>query len=97
MRAEVLPPTSRRRAEPRPQGIVCTLEGSATPLSYESSREGEAGFVPEGTPYYAIAGCPQRMAIAAEWQGRLDVFVRVAADATRPPQLSDLSRECRGA
>jgi hypothetical protein len=74
--------------------VICTFSASSTPLSYDSSREGEAGFVPEGTPYFAIRGCPERSAIAAEWQGRLHVFIREPAQSTRPVKLSDLPAQC---
>jgi len=75
--------------------VVCTFSGSDTPSSYASSREGEAGFVKEGSPYSAIRGCPSEIAIAAEWEGRQLAFVREPADLSRMPEFADLPRVCR--
>lgn len=74
--------------------VVCTFDRSATPLSYRPSREGEAGFVPEGTPYFAINGCPEEAAIAASWQGQRLRFIRESEAESRRPSLKDLPKTC---
>ena len=57
-----------------PLGTVrCTLSGSLTPYRYES-RDGDAGFVEAGTPYFAVEGRPVTEAVGAVWDGKPTLF-----------------------
>jgi hypothetical protein len=53
--------------------VRCTLSGSLTPFRYES-RDGDAGFVGAGTPYYAVEGRPVEEAVGAVWDGKPTLF-----------------------
>lgn len=57
-----------------PLGTVrCMLSESLTPFRYEPV-DGDAGFVPAGTPYFAVEGRPAGEAVGAVWQGEPTLF-----------------------
>lgn len=60
------PPTSGSPGFGRELGVVtCRLAGSSTPQDYSASRDGEASFLDEGTPYYEVHGHSPDEAIGA--------------------------------
>jgi hypothetical protein len=53
----------------RQLGMVrCRRDGSRTPVMTEP-RDRDAGFLPEGTPFFAVEGLPPTSGIGAKWRG----------------------------
>ena len=60
--------------------VTCRFSGSKTPLDYSASREGEASFLDEGSPYFAVEGKPEQEEIGAYYDGRRRLFRVVGPD-----------------
>lgn len=54
--------------------VTCRFSGSTTPLDYSASREGEAGFLNAGTPYFSVSGFSSSKVIGAMYDGRPLLF-----------------------
>jgi hypothetical protein len=60
--------------------VRCRYDGSRTPILTEP-HDGDAGFLRQGTPFFAVEGLPPRSGIGAVWEGRDLLF---AAQPPRP-------------
>jgi hypothetical protein len=60
--------------------VRCRFDGSRTPFRSEP-RDRDAGFLSQGTPFFAVEDLPPESGIGAAWEGRNLLF---SVDPTRP-------------